>query len=52
MSTYDPLGNRIPQNPSTDPISATPNPMSDPSTLPKPELSFGQKAVGLTFNPG
>lgn len=27
-------------------------PESDPSTLPKPELSFGQKAVWLTFNPG
>lgn len=27
-------------------------PESDPSTLPVPELSFGQKAVGLTFNPG
>ncbi len=52
MSTHDPLGNRIPQSPSADPISATLNPMSDPSTLPAPELSFGQKAVGLTFNPG
>ena len=27
-------------------------PESDPSTLPAPELSFGQKAVGLTLNPG
>ncbi len=27
-------------------------PESDPSTLPKPTLSFGQKAVGATFNPG
>ena len=27
-------------------------PESDPSTLPPPQLSFGQKAVGLTFNPG
>jgi hypothetical protein len=27
-------------------------PESDPSTLPKPELSFGQKAVGISFNPG
>lgn len=27
-------------------------PESDPSPLPAPELSFGQKAVGLTFNPG
>lgn len=27
-------------------------PPADPSTQPKPELSFGQKAVGLTFNPG
>lgn len=26
-------------------------PESDPSTQPAPELSFGQKAVGLTFNP-
>lgn len=27
-------------------------PESDPSPLAAPELSFGQKAVGLTFNPG
>lgn len=28
------------------------DPRYDPSTLPPPELSFGQKAVGITFNPG
>lgn len=27
-------------------------PESDPSPLAAPELSFGQKAVGITFNPG
>lgn len=27
-------------------------PESDPSTLPPPVLSFGQKAVGISFNPG
>lgn len=27
-------------------------PESDPSTQPTPQLSFGQKAVGITFNPG
>jgi hypothetical protein len=36
----------------TDPRIVGSNPLNDPSTLPPPELSFGQKAVGLTFNPG
>ena len=28
------------------------HPESDPSTLPAPTPSFGQKAVGYSFNPG
>ena len=49
MSSTDPLNNRIPKG--IDAPLSHADMQADPSTQPVPGYSFGQKAVGYSFNP-
>lgn len=51
MSSVDPLSNQIPKGIDTPLSHAHADMRADPSTQPVPGYSFGQKAVGYSFNP-